>query len=82
MTTTNIHNSHSVTPEVHHSNDGRGWITFKIKRKNWYDGKDMEEVEVTMFTEDIARLACDLSEELREGISQMNDDLAEKELAL
>jgi hypothetical protein len=79
---TNIHNSDSIIPEVHHSNDGRGWITFKVKRKGWYDGKKMEEVEVTMFTEDIAKLACDLSEELREGISQMNDDMAEKELAV
>ena len=66
----NIHNSDSITPEVHHSNDGRGWITLRVKRKDWYSGNDMEEVEVTMFTEDIAKLSCDLSEQLRESIAQ------------
>jgi len=70
MTSTNIHNSDSITPEVHHSNDGRGWITFRVKRKGWYSGDDMEEVEVTMFTEDISNLSCDLSEQLRESIAQ------------
>ena len=70
MTSTNIHNSDSITPEVHHSNDGRGWITFRVRRKGWYSGDDMEEVEVTMFTEDIAKLSCDLSEQLRESIAQ------------
>lgn len=64
-----IHNSDSVTPEVHHSEDGRGWLTLRVKRKGWYSGKDMEEFEVTMFTEDIAKLSSDLSEQLREGIS-------------
>ncbi len=35
----------------------------------------METVEVTIFTDDIAKLSCDLSEALREGIAQMNDDI-------
>jgi hypothetical protein len=70
MTSTNIHDVHEVVPEVHHSIDGRGWITLKIKRKHWRSEEDMEEVEVTMFTEDIAKLSCDLSEQLRESIAQ------------
>jgi len=48
MNHTNIHNSDEIIPDVHHSNDGRGWITFTVKRKNWYDGKEMEAVEVTI----------------------------------
>ncbi len=68
----NIHNSHTIHAEVHHSNEGRGWLTLKVKRRNWYDMEKMEEIEVTMFTEDISRLACDLSEELREGLAEMN----------
>jgi hypothetical protein len=70
MTSTNIHDVHEIVPEVHHSSDGRGWLTLRVKRKNWYDGMDREEVEVTMFTEDIAKLSCDLSEQLRESIAQ------------
>ena len=70
MTSINIHDVHEIVPEVHHSSDGRGWITFKIKRKNFFNGEDMEEPEVTMFTEDIAKLSCDLSEQLRESIAQ------------
>ena len=69
MNHTNIHNSDEIIPDVHHSNDGRGWITFTVKRKNWYDGKEMEAVEVTMFTEDIAKVTSDLSEQLRESIA-------------
>lgn len=64
MTSTNIHDVHKIVPEVHHSSDGRGWITLRIKRKHWQNGMDLEEAEVTMFTEDIAKLSCDLSEEL------------------
>ena len=70
MTSTNIHDVHEIVPEVHHSSDGRGWLTLRVKRKGWYSGEDMEEVEVTMFTEDIAKLSCDLSEQLRESIAQ------------
>jgi len=70
MTNISIHDVHEVVPEVHHSSDGRGWITFKAKRKHWQSGEDMEDVEVTMFTEDIAKLSCDLSEQLRESIAQ------------
>ena len=70
MTSTNIHDVHEIVPEVHHSSDGRGWITLRIKRKQWDNGEDLEEAEVTMFTEDIAKLSCDLSEQLRESIAQ------------
>jgi len=66
----NIHNSDSIIPEVHCGEDGRGWITFRVKRKGWYSGNDMEEVEVTMFSEDISKLSCDISEQLRESIAQ------------
>jgi hypothetical protein len=66
----NIHNSDSITPEVHRGEDGRGWLTLRVKRKGWYSGNDMEEVEVTMFSEDISKLSCDLSEQLRESIAQ------------
>ena len=78
----NIHNSSVVIPEVHPSDDGRGWLTLKVKRKNYYNDSQMEDVEVTMFTEDIETFVKDLSEALREGISHLNDELAEKELAL
>jgi hypothetical protein len=78
----NIHNSAVVIPDVHLSDDGRGWLILKVKRKNWYDDREMEDVEVTMFAEDIETFAKDLSEALREGISQLNDELAEKELAV
>ena len=70
MTGTNIHDVHEIVPEVHHSSDGRGWLTLRIKRKQWDNGEDLEEAEVTMFTEDIAKLSCDLSEQLRESIAQ------------
>ena len=70
MTSTNIHDVHEIVPEVHHSSDGRGWLTLRIKRKQWDNGEDLEEAEVTMFTEDIAKLSCDLSEQLRESIAQ------------
>jgi hypothetical protein len=78
----NIHNSSVVIPEVHPSDDGRGWLTLKVKRKNYYNDSQMEDVEVTMFTEDIETFVKDLSEALREGISHLNDELAEKELAV
>ena len=79
----NIHNSAAVIPEVHDSSaDGRGWLTLKVKRKNYYNDREMEDVEVTMFTEDIETFVKDLSEALREGISHLNDELAEKELAV
>lgn len=70
MTSTNIHDVHEIVPEVHHSSDGRGWITLKLKRKHWLNGEDLEVDEVTMFTEDIAKLSSDLSEMLRESIAQ------------
>jgi len=70
MTSFSIHDVHEVLPEVHHSSDGRGWITLRAKRRNFFNGDDMEDVEVTMFTEDIAKLSCDLSEQLRESIAQ------------
>ena len=82
MTSINIHDSNEIIPEINVSDEGRGWITFRVKRKSWFDRHEMETVEMTMFTEDIAKLSSDLSEALREGISQMTDDLAEKELAL
>jgi hypothetical protein len=78
----NIHNSAVVIPDVHLSDDARGWLILKVKRKNWYNDKEMEDVEVTMFSEDIETFVKDLSEALREGISHLNDELAEKELAL
>lgn len=66
----NIHNSDSITPEIHcYDETGRGSLVLRVKRKGWYSGEDMEEVEVTIFTEDIAKLSCDLSEQLRESIS-------------
>lgn len=66
----NIHNSDSITPEIHcYDKKGRGSLVLRVKRKGWYSGEDMEEVEVTIFTEDIAKLSSDLSEQLREGIS-------------
>lgn len=70
MTSINIHDVYEIVPEVHHSSDDRGWITLKLKRKHWQDGVDLEVDEVTMFTEDIAKLSCDLSEQLRESIAQ------------
>lgn len=70
MTSTNIHDVHKIVPEVHRSSDVRGWLTLRIKRKQWDNGEDLEEVEVTMFTEDIVKLSCDLSEQLRESIAQ------------
>ena len=72
MTNINIHDTAEIIPEVHHSSNGRGWITFKAKRKHWDSETEMEDIEVTMFTEDIAMLASDLSEELREGLAEMN----------
>ncbi len=57
-------------------------MSFYLKREGWFDNQALETVEVTMFSEDIAQLACDLSEALREGIAQMNDDIAEKEVAV
>ena len=66
MTSFNIHDVHEVLPEVHHSSDGRGWITLKAKRRNFFNGDDMEDVEVTMFTDDILMLADDLAWEVRQ----------------
>ncbi len=57
-------------------------MSFYIKREGWFDSEKMETVEVTIFTDDIAKLSCDLSEALREGIPQMNDEIAEKEVAV
>jgi len=79
---TNIHDAVEICPEIRVTNDGRGWLSFYIRREGWFDSEKMETVEVTIFTDDIAKLSCDLSEALREGISQMNDDMAEKELAV
>lgn len=70
MNSTNTHDVHKIVPEVHHSSDGRGWITFRLKRKHWASGDHLEGSEVTMFTEDIAKLTSDLSEMLRESIAQ------------
>ena len=67
----NIHNSDSITPEVHcYDEEGRGSLVLTVKRKGWYSGEGMEDVTVTIFTEDIAKLSSDLSEQLREGIAQ------------
>jgi len=66
MTNISIHDVHVVVPEVHHSSDGRGWITLKAKRRNFFNGDDMEDVEVTMFTDDILMLADDLAWEVRQ----------------
>ena len=71
-----IHDNHTIVPEVHHSSNGRGWITLRAKRRapsfRSLEGKDLEDIEVTFFADDIAKLASDLSEELRENIAEMN----------
>ena len=69
MSSINIHDSNEIIPEINVSDEGRGWITFRVKRKSWFDLSDMETFEVTMFTQDIAKLSSDLSEALREGIA-------------
>jgi len=63
---TSIHDVHEVIPEVHYSIDGHGWLTLKLKRKHRQSGEDMEQVEVTMFTDDILLLADDLAWEVRQ----------------
>ena len=71
-----IHDNHTIVPEIHHSSNGRGWITLRAKRKTpsigRFGSKELEDVEVTFFADDIAKLAADLSEELRENIAEMN----------
>lgn len=80
MTSTNIHDCKTILPDVHINSEGeRGWISFKILRENWFNNEAMEEVQVAMFTEDVAMLAKDLSEALREGIAQMDETIKRRE---
>ena len=70
-----IHDNHTIVPEVHHSSDGRGWITLRAKRgipEGMFQAKFLEDIEVTFFTDDIAKLALNLCEELREKIADCN----------
>ena len=66
MTSINIHDVHEIVPQVDHSRDGRGWITLRAKRRNSFNGDDIEDVEVTMFTDDILMVAQDLAWEVRQ----------------
>ena len=72
----NIHDNHTIVPEVQRTSDGRGWITLTAKREipsiGTFGSKELEDIEVTFFTDDIAKLAADLSEELRENIAHNN----------
>ena len=71
-----IHDNHTIVPEIHHSSNGRGWIKLRAKREmpaiGRFRSKELEDIEVTFFADDIAKLASDLSEELRENIAEMN----------
>lgn len=79
MTSINIHDVHEIVPEVHHSIDGRGWITLKLKRKHWQNGETLEESEVTMFTDDILMLAEDFVWELRQQSAKNLSHLSNRE---
>ena len=75
---TNIHEANTIKPEIHHSQDGRGWLTFKIKRTHWSTGDDMEEVQVNLFTEDIKKLSFTLSEAILVELCGLEKDLAKE----
>ncbi|MFZ9048877.1 MAG: hypothetical protein ACO20Y_08865 [Poseidonia sp.] len=79
MTSINIHDVHEIVPEVHHSSDGRGWITLKLKRKHWRDENTLEEAEVTMFTDDILMVADGLAWELRQQSAKNLSHLSKRE---
>jgi hypothetical protein len=72
---TNIHDVVSVNPQIQVSKDGMGWLSLDLQRVGWFEGNKLETVGVTMFTDDIKTLISDLSESLREGLAQLEEEV-------
>lgn len=75
---TSIHDVKTARPEIKASEDGRGWLSFYLKRQGWLHDEKLETVEVTMFSEDVKTLVADLSEALREELAQIAEDEAKR----